>query len=86
MYSNRFRALAAVVGILFAGHCLAQDLDLSFDGSCDGSLTAEAGSVQATSLDCVLTTSKSLGPFRSSRHRNGQPCQRIRFASYSSAR
>ena len=59
MYSNRFRALAAVVGILFAGHCLAQDLDLSFDGSCDGSLTAEAGSVQATSLDCVLTTSNN---------------------------
>jgi len=47
------------VGILFAGHCLAQDLDLSFDGSCDGSLTAEAGSVQATSLDCVLTTSNN---------------------------
>ena len=59
MYSNRFRALAAVVGILFAGHCLAQDLDLSFDGSCDGSLTAEAGSVQAASLDCVLTTSNN---------------------------
>ena len=59
MYSNRFRALAAVVGILFAGHCLAQDLDLSFDGSCDGSLTAEAGSVQATSLDCVLATSNN---------------------------
>ena len=59
MYSNRFRALAAIVGILFAGHCLAQDLDLSFDGSCDGSLTAEAGSVQAASLDCVLTTSNN---------------------------
>ena len=59
MYSNRFRALAAIVGILFAGHCLAQDLDLSFDGSCEGSLTAEAGSVQAASLDCVLTTSNN---------------------------
>ena len=51
MYLNRFRALAAVVGVLFAGHCLAQDLDLSFDGSCEGSLTAEAGSVQVASLD-----------------------------------
>ena len=59
MYSNRFRALAAIVGILFAGHCLAQDLDLSFDGSCEGSLTADAGSVQAASLDCVLTTSNN---------------------------
>ena len=59
MYSNRFRALAIVMGILFAGNCVAQDLELTFDGSCGSDITGDAGSVQSTSLDCVLTTSNN---------------------------
>jgi len=59
MKPYHFRALAALMGILIAGHCLAQDLDLSFDGTCAGELTGDAGSVQTTSLDCVLATSNN---------------------------
>ena len=51
MKSYHFRALAALIVILITGHCLAQDLDLSFDGACAGEIPGAAGSVQTTSLD-----------------------------------
>ena len=53
------RAFVATLCIVVAGQCQAQELELSFDGSCGTAATLAPGAVQAVSIDCVLTTSNN---------------------------
>ncbi|MEC7922965.1 MAG: hypothetical protein VX496_06155, partial [Planctomycetota bacterium] len=53
------RAFVATLCIVVAGQCQAQELGLSFDGSCGTEATLAPGAVQAVSIDCVLTTSNN---------------------------